>query len=157
MEEIIKRLMENHLYEMSTVGRFTVKKGNKPKGGELKVMTTSDSSLPQVHVHVKEMSGEFRHSCVKLDKPEYFLGHGTAKDKLDNDQIDSFIEFMKSPSKQKVFTVGDIEYKIRSNWDYTIATWNEENPSQFINVSMDNDGYIIVPEMPDYNKLKEVH
>lgn len=151
MREIVDSLMENHrMNEMSTVGRFIVSKSNKPqRGGEYKVFTTSDGDKPQVHVHIRNQTGEFN-TCVKLDKAEYFL-HGKAKDRFDKDQLDSFINFMKSPSKQRIFTVGNTEYKLRTYWDYTIATWNEENPNNPIKISIDSEGYIVTPEIPKYN------
>ena len=149
--------------EMATVGRFQFKKKNgKPSSEMIKVFTTSDGGYSQVHVHSrderlrtsdrKKTSKQF-HTCIMLDRPEYFL-HDTAMNKFeDRDQIQSMIDFFNSPSKQRVFTVGNTEYRLRTMWDYTIATWNEENPYQAMPISKDEDGYIVVPKMPDYMKL----
>lgn len=152
MREIIERLQYNHLLEeMATVGRFVVSRKGKPKSGEYKVFTTSDSGRPQVHVHIKSESGDV-HACLKLDKPEYF-SHGVAKDELNKEQLESFVEFLNSPSKQRVFTVGNTEYKLRTYWDYTVATWNEENPKCMMPVGIDSEGYIVTPDIPDYLSL----
>jgi hypothetical protein len=153
MEEILKRLREkNCIHEMATVGRFTVKKGNNPKSNKYTVFTTSDSNMPQVHVHIKNTE-ENIYVCLKLDKPEYF-SHGNYRDKLDSNQIASLIDFFNSKSSQRIYSIDNVEYKLRTQWEYTIALWNVENPNQQIKISKDESGYIVVPPMPNYNKLR---
>ena len=139
------------IIEMATVGRFIARKGNKPKGAERKVFTTSDT-MPTVHVHVWDTNtnGKELSVCVRLDKPEYFI-HDSATDTFSKDDLEGFINFMKSDYN------GKMEYdgcKIRTNWDYTVVQWNNENPTNEMKIMRGDDGYVITPPMPDYTKLR---
>ena len=52
---------------------------------------------------------------------------------------------------------GKMEYdgcKIRTNWDYTVVQWNNENPTNEMKIMRGDDGYVITPPMPDYTKLR---
>ena len=151
----LNRDLEHSAYEMATVGYFYEKKGNKPKGEPIKVSVTDDCGKPQVHVHLTRRKGELLNCCIKLDSPEYF-DHGLYKDFLSNEQINLLIEFFKSTPRQPVFNFNGESYKLRTNWDYTIIQWNEENqlsPKVWIDIGKDENGYIITPPMPDYTKL----
>ena len=44
--------------------------------------------------------------------------------------------------------------KIRTNWDYTVVQWNNENPTNEMKIMQGDDGYVITPPMPDYTKLR---
>ena len=146
---------DSSAYEMATVGYFQEKKGNKPKGELIRVFTTSDSDRPQVHVHLKSLNGGLL-SCIKLDKPEYFL-HDVYQDKLSTEQIEALIDFFNSKPSAPEFVLNDILYKLHNQWDYTVIQWNLENincPKICLPIGLGKDGYIITPQMPDYTQLK---
>lgn len=153
-EDDIIEMLEQPAFEMATVGKFQVSKGNKPKGRQLKVFTTSDAH-PQVHVHIWDTAtkGNKVNICVRLDKPEYFV-HDRAKDKFSKDELSAFIKFMQSPSSQPIFSQDGVSYKLKTQWDWTIMQWNAENEDARIPIDRADDGYLIAPEMPDYSKLQ---
>lgn len=155
-EEKVNDILNKELgvYEMATVGHFIVSKGGKPKSEPIKVFVTDDAGRPQVHVHVRSASGR-PNSCLSLTEPKYFL-HDRAQDKLTTKQLEALVEFFNSPSSQPVFTFNGIEYKLRTQWDYTVIQWNVENqlyPNVWLTISRDRDGYLVSPEMPNYLEL----
>lgn len=156
VNEILNLELEHSAYEMATVGYFYEKKGNKPKGDPIKVSVTDDCGKPQVHVHLTRTKGKVLGCCLKLDAPEYF-DHGVYRDLLTPEQIRLLIEFFNAPSRQPIFNFNGETYKLRTNWDYTVIQWNEENqlnPKVWMKLGRDENGYIIAPPMPDYTKLK---
>ena len=161
VEKEVNEILNDELgcpsYEMATVGYFYEKKGNKPQSDPIKVSVTDDAGKPQVHVHLIRKTGKSLKCCIKLDAPEYF-SHGQYTDHLSKDQIKCLIDFFKSKPDQPRFSFNHTEYKLRTNWDYTVIQWNVENqltPNVWIPISIDKSGYIITPEMPDYTKLND--
>lgn len=145
------------LFEMATVGYFSEKSG-EGSGSLIKVMITSDGGRPQAHVHITRKKGNHIYTCIKLDKAEYFL-HDKYKDKLTKDQVESLMKFFNSPSDQPVYRFMGKDYKLKTQWDFTVIQWNVENQlykKVWLPVGIDNEGYIISPQIPDYSTLETV-
>ena len=75
---------ESHdmLYEMASVGYFTTfNKNGKQESQKFKVFVCSDEGeIPHMHIWDDETDGKKIHTCVCLDKIEYF--HHTGKEDI---------------------------------------------------------------------------
>lgn len=119
------------LEEMATIG---VVKGNY----EIIVFTNDPGKIPHFHYRDSTTHGNEFHSCIRLDKPEYFTHEGKI-DKLNSKQRKELVKFLKDKAMKGKYFSG-------TNWNYLIAMWNNENNSD---VQLDED-----IKMPDYSRLK---
>ena len=73
-------MKETHdmLYKMVSVGYFTTFKENgKQESPKFKVFVCGDEGeIPHMHIWDDETDGKKIHTCVRLDKIEYFRHHG---------------------------------------------------------------------------------
>ena len=114
--------------EMATVGKTS-------DNYDVVVFTNDSGKIPHFHYFDDNTRGSEFHTCIRLDKPEYF--HHSNKDGiLNSKQRKELINFLRSPHKR---------YKNETNWQHLVYLWNDENNSD---VSVDEN----IP-MPDYNKL----
>lgn len=145
MQEIFERLkevkpfdrgiiLEEYLTEMATVGNF----------GKLQafVRTNDAGKIPHFHIWDATSRGTDKkkgfHTCVRIDKCEYFLHEGKMDTIDDKDDREALVDFLKSKSKNKRFS----EF---TNWQVLVALWNMNNSD----VEIDED-----IEMPNYMNLK---
>ena len=109
-----------------------------------------ESDVPCFHLCDSLTFGNKFHSCIRLGAPTYIscMNEGSS---LSNDEIHELVHFMESEYH------GHTSYrkhKIRTMWDYTVVQWNNENPSNEMEITEGDDGYIVTPPMPDYTKLR---
>ena len=88
MEHILS--FEEHnkmLYEMASVGYFsTLKNNGNPESPRLKVFVNgSEGNEPHIHIWDDNTNGQEFHTCVCLNKVEYFH-HDGKEDKLTTKQ-----------------------------------------------------------------------
>lgn len=119
-------LREEDLLEIARIG-FT------SDGYEVYINTDDPGNIP--HFHYRKKGSWEGHTCIRLDKPEYFL-HGNKQAILNNKQKKELIYFLSAkPLKAK---------KFGTNWEFLLSMWNVNNSD--IEISED-------VQMPDYNKL----
>lgn len=118
--------LQEPLYEMARIG-FT------NDSYEVYVNTDDPGDIP--HFHYRKKTTWEGHTCIRLDKPEYFK-HGNKQATLNAKQKKELIEFLNSkPIKTNRYD---------TNWEYLLDTWNINNSN--VEISTDT-------KMPDYTKL----
>ena len=123
-EKLMNENINNILTEMARVGHFCDNKY------EIYIRTDDSGNLPHMHIWDSDTRGEKFHTCVRLDKAEYF--HHTGKeDVLNNKMKKDLMKFLNTFNNKWNMT----------NWQRLLMEWN------------DNNSNIILPEdyeMPDY-------
>lgn len=134
----MKRLIRKHtnIYGMARIGFIQTKKGDE-SNLEVYVNTDDGGNIPHFHIRDANDWDEF-HSCVRLDKAEYFLHEGKAA-VLNSKQRKLLQKFMTSTVKDAKYGKG-----FKNNWELTCFLWNINNSKIIIN----ND-----VEQPDYTEL----
>lgn len=121
-----KELSEDLFLEMARIG-FT------EDGFEIYVHTDDAGNIPHFHYRDRTTVGQQFHTCIRLDKPEYF--HHTGKeDVLNSKQKKNLIKFLNSKARSGWST----------NFEKVIDEWNVNNSD--VEISYDQP-------MPDYAKL----
>ena len=95
----------NMLYKMAVVGYFTTfNKNGKQESQKFKVFVCSDEGeIPHMHIWDDETNGKKIHTCVCLNKIEYF--HHTGKeDILTPKQKKYLVAFLKEECKKTSVT-----------------------------------------------------
>ena len=93
------------LYEMASVGYFTILEENsKQESLKFKVFVCgNEGEIPHMHIWDDETDGKKIHTCVYLDKIEYF--HHTGKeDILTPKQKKFLVDFLKEECKKTSVT-----------------------------------------------------
>lgn len=127
------------LYEMASVGYFVTKKNNgKPESPTFKVFVNGgEGNEPHVHIWDDETNGKNFHTCVCLNKIEYF--HHTGKeDILTKEQKEFLVQFFKSECKKNK--------RYKTNWEYALSMWNDNNTNK---LQVDENSDVL-----DYTLLK---
>jgi hypothetical protein len=124
---------DNRLDEMARVGFLS---------GEVEVYVHTDDggNIPHVHIRDTATRGLQFETCVSLIKSAYFL-HGHYRDTMNNNMARDFAVFMESPSRNK---------KYKSNYEYAVDMWNDNNSNTCITPQYDENGNMIIP---NYRKL----
>ena len=100
---------------------------------EIYIRTNDAGSIPHMHIWDKDTQGQKFHTCVRLDKAEYF--HHTGKeDVLSSRDKKELVLFLMEQHKKLPIT----------NWNYAKILWNENNSNVLINDDQ---------SMPDYTQL----
>lgn len=96
---------------------------------EIYIRTDDAGMIPHFHICDTATEGRDFHTCVRLDKPEYF--HHTSKtDVLNSKQRKELVKFLQLKNKRGI-----------SNWETVIDLWNMNNS----NLSIEED-----TPMPNY-------
>lgn len=125
---------ESHLDEMARVG----------KTDELIVWVWTDDPgyIPHVHIIDADTKGKRLNACIRLDKSAYFK-HGNHTGTLNSAQRKEFNELMHAKPRNGKFA---------NNYEYACVLWNDNNSSVELEVPMDVNGNVIVP---DYRDISE--
>lgn len=116
------------LLEMARVGFFS--------DFEVWIRTDDPGNIPHFHVWDKNSKGGLFHTCVQIEKPEYFH-HSGKEDVFNFKQKKELMEFLQAkPMKSRWHP---------TNWDFIITLWNANNSKHEVS------DYL---EIPDYTKLK---
>ena len=119
--------MDVQLYEMARVGMIDEY--------EVYIHTDDPGKIPHFHIWDYSTRGQNFHTCVRIDKPEYF--HHTGKEDVLNSKMrKELVKFLTSKSKNKRFD---------TNWEYLISMWNDNNSD----IQIDEE-----QEIPNYLMLK---
>ena len=116
---------DNMLLEMAQIGTF-----NKYT---IIVWTNDSGNIPHFHIVDSSTRGEEFHTCIKIEKPEYFH-HSGKEGVLNSKQRKSLVDFLKNTFDEDT-----------SNWEYLIMTWNANNSNKKLSKKM---------PMPDYTNIK---
>lgn len=111
-------------------------------GGNLEVYVWTDDAgrIPHVHVRDSNSQGQEFETCVRLDRPEYFL-HGRYANKMNHRQKKAFADFMRAkPTKAHYDT----------NYEFAVEMWNVNNSDVDVMKRYDQNGNV---HIPDYEKL----
>lgn len=122
---MIFKKINNSLEEMARIGSYDEV--------EVVVFTNDPGNIPHFHIRNISTRGEKFHSCIRLDKAEYFY-HTGKEDTLNSGDRNDLVKFLSSKSKSKRFS----EF---TNWQVLLTMWNMNNSS----VEIDEDA-----EMPNY-------
>ena len=104
---------------------------------EIYINTNDAGKIPHFHIRQKDDWQSF-HSCVRIDKPEYFL-HAGKEDVLNAKQKRELQEFMSSP-----VTLSRYADKFTNNWELACFLWDINNSDVEIGLDV---------EQPDYTLL----
>ena len=116
---------DNMLLEMAQIGTF-----NKYT---IIVWTNDSGNIPHFHIVDSSTRGEEFHTCIKIEKPEYF--HHTGKvDVLNSKERKSLVDFLKNPIDEDI-----------SNWEFLIMSWKSNNLNKNLSKKL---------PMPDYTNIK---
>ena len=119
--------MSVQLWEMSRIGFMDEY--------EIYVHTDDPGNIPHFHIWDRTTRGKEFHTCIRIDKAEYF--HHTGKeDILNSKDRKDLVKFLQSNPKNKRFN---------TNWEVVIDMWNFNNSDKEI----DED-----QPMPDYTQLR---
>lgn len=119
--------LDVQLYEMARVGMMNEY--------EVYVHTDDPGRVPHFHIWDYSTRGQKFHTCIRIDKPEYF--HHTGKEDLLNSKMKKeLIKFLNSKSRNRRFD---------TNWEYLISMWNDNNSDEEIDENQ---------PIPDYSKLQ---
>lgn len=117
------------MLEMSQIGRFN--------DCTVYVRSNDAGKIPHFHIVDSNTLGNLFHTCIRIDKPEYF--HHTGKeDVLNSKDRKDLIQFLKFEPKSK-------RYRGWTNWELLVDQWNINNSD----VEIDEDQV-----MPDYTLLR---
>ncbi len=143
MEFIEKGINEN----TTTIGYFQTLSQTT-----YKVYISDDGEYKSPNLYIKKVDNSFC-TCISLETPVYFIKNLSL---LNENEITALLNFLKGPTKQPQFQYKKKSYKLKTIWDYTIICWNVENDitnNKKFDISMDENGYLISPPIPDYKKL----
>ena len=115
------------LMEMATVGKLN-------NLLTVIIRTNDPGNIPHFHIVDNETFGSKFHTCVKIEKPEYFI-HTGKEDILNSKLRKELIEFFGCSDKWGV-----------NHWDIVLQEWNRNNS----HIEIDPH-----TPMPDYTKLKK--
>lgn len=104
---------------------------------EVQVWCKEASAIPHMHVYSEEPELD---ACIKLAEPMYFP-YGPHVDILNESQRKEFNEFMHRPHRTGKFA---------SNYEYAVFLWNDNNSSHEIELKLDANGEVIIP---DYSEI----
>ena len=126
IEKLMNENIRTVLDEMARVGNLDDKL-------EIYIRTNDSGNIPHMYIWDSGTFGQKFHTCVRLDKPEYF--HHTGKeDILNSKQRKSLVECLSLFNKRWGIT----------NWKLLLMLWNDNNSK----VVIDEDS-----KMPDYTLL----
>ena len=108
LKEVLLDDNSNLLLEMAKVGEMDDRL-------VIYIRSNDPGNIPHFHIVDKTTLGDKFHTCVKIDKPEYF--HHTGKeDTLNSRQKKNLVEFFKKSDKW-----GD------NYWKIVLQEWNRNN------------------------------
>lgn len=120
---------EQWLAEMARVGKIDDEY-------DVVIWPKDNGDTPHFHIWDSNTRGSKFHTCIKIEKPEYF--HHTGKEGVLNTKMKKeLIRFLESPYRVKKMHV--------SNWEMVLSLWNDNESKH----NVDED----LP-MPDYMQLK---
>lgn len=98
-------------------------------------VNSKEGFIPHFHIWDSNSNGQNFHTCIRLDKAEYF--HHTGKESILNASLrKDLCETLKEKPKDARFD---------SYWDILVFQWNISNPGKEIAITL---------TMPDYTQLK---
>lgn len=120
---------DNMLMEMATIGYI----------GKFKVFVCGDEGeIPHMHIWDDETNGKKMHTCVCLNKIEYF--HHTGKEGVLTPKQKKFlVDFLKDECKKNK--------RYKTNWEYALSMWNDNNTNK---TQVDETSEVL-----DYTQLKD--
>ena len=132
----------NEMSRVGDLGEFKVQVWSKDCGPAVWTPAHVYIYIPHVHVY-SEVSG--LDACIKLAEPMYFP-YGPHVDILNESQRKMFNEFMHRPHRTGKFT---------SNYEYAVFLWNDNNSSHEIELKLDANGEVIIPDYSEIAGYKE--
>ena len=109
---------DDMLYEMASVGYFCASP-NKNDRPQLKVFVNGgEGNIPHMHIWDDDTNGKRFHTCVCLNKVEYFH-HNGKENVLSQKQKENLIVFLKSECLKNK--------RYKTNWEYALSMWNDNN------------------------------
>ena len=132
-------MKESHdmLYKMASIGYFiTLEENSKQESSKFKVFVCGDEGeIPHMHIWDDETDGKNTHTCVCLDKIEYF--HHTGKEEiLTPNQKKYLVDFLKEECKKTSVTkptgntlclCGTTTTRTRYKWMKLLKCWITRN------------------------------
>jgi hypothetical protein len=125
MKSYKDKVGDDILLEMAQIGTF-----NKYT---IIVWTNDSVNIPHFHIVDSSTRGEEFHTCIKIEKAEYFH-HSGKEGVLNSKQRKSLVDFLKKHFDEDT-----------SNWEYLIMTWNANNSNMKLSKKI---------QMPDYTNIK---
>lgn len=128
--------MTNHLNEMAEIGSF----GKSKKLDFVVFIWSRDPGfIPHFHIGDSETYPKCTkfQTCLKIESPEYFPHGGKYTDRLNSNQLEQLIEFLKTEDEEG-----------ESNWKFLLRTWNRNSSKMKVEINQ---------EIPDYTLLKETN
>ena len=122
VDETVKLINRENLTEMARIG-FT------DDGFEVYVNTDDGGNIPHFHYRTKG-TWEF-HSCIKLEKAEYFEHEGK-EGKLNSRQRKELVKFLNKVD----------EDENKTNWQIIVSEWNRNNSNVKVNKNLQMPNYL---------------
>ncbi|MGN0006894.1 MAG: hypothetical protein ACI35T_02225 [Alistipes sp.] len=114
----------NELLEMALIGNvdeYTIS-----------INTNDGGYIPHFHIKDTNSNGNKFHTCIKIEKAEYF--HHTGKENILNSKLrKELIKFLQSETELGI-----------THWKYLVATWKKNNSNRKLPIEI---------PMPDYTAL----
>lgn len=120
-----EKIMPNTDFETTQIGRSGVY--------IILVCTNDQGNIPHFHIVDNTTRGTIFHTCIQIEKPEYFYYTGK-QDTLNSLERKQLVQFLREPDKDGVFN---------TNWHLLLYKWNKNNNRKI-------DKNLI---MPHYTKL----
>ena len=123
LKEVLLDDNSNLLLEMAKVGEMDDRL-------VIYIRSNDSGNIPHFHIVDKTTLGDKFHTCVKIDKPEYF--HHTGKeDTLNSRQKKNLVEFFKKSDKW-----GD------NYWKIVLQEWNRNNSHVEVDPKLQTPNYL---------------
>ena len=103
---------------------------------ELIIWTDDSGNIPHFHLRDRSTKGEKFHSCIRIDKPEYFI-HTGKENKLNSKQKKNLMAFLQQNTTLGTATI--------TNWDKVIMYWNDNNSDVIIDSDIPIPDYTLLP------------
>ena len=125
-------IIDNYVYEQFDVLNEMAQIGCVDRF-QIYVRTNDPGKIPHFHIWDKDTHGQKFHTCIRIDKAEYF--HHTGKeDILSSKEKRLLVQFLNSNDP-----IDNITY-----WEVLVKEWDRNNSDVFIDLDT---------SMPDYTKL----
>lgn len=127
------------LYEFTKLEEMAYKIGTTNDSYIIYVNSNDGGNIPHFHyVDVNSLGSNKKgfHSCIRIDKAEYF-NHEGKEDKLNSKQKKELQKFLQQPFRDKRVKM--------TNYEFIVMTWNDNNSSVILDENI---------KMPNYLNLK---
>lgn len=124
----------NETANLIKLEEMAVRVGVIEQGNYLIYVNTDDKgNIPHFHCVDNNTRGSEFHTCIRIDKAEYFLHEGKMDIITKGKERKALNDFLKSPFAKSKFQ--------GTNWEYIVMIWNMNNSEVEVDEELDQPNY----------------